>query len=660
MERRNRLMLLLLFMTMYAFCASAQQLAVFTHGDSWSAAPVQSIVKIKVEQPPILNVFFKDRMVSVTAETTYWNRSVPDTLYLHFLNDSVIIRNPRLDCLQTTTNHADVTVTSTGNRPFVCKATGGSSNGRLVIDSDTTFTLVLAGLVLSSQKASAISLTQKQKARIVLADGTTNTLSDAATYQTDNANTSNGCLYAKGSITFSGSGTLSVTGNSKHAISSSKNITIENGHLIINNAVKDGLHSDKFQMKGGTLSLSLSHDGSKGVKCKEDFTMTGGRIEGEATGDVVIENGETTYCSLLKCGGAMTVAKCDISLKHNGLGGRCISVDGNLRVTGGSLELETTGDGGSYLTVDNETDYYTPKCITADDSLLITGGSIRCHSTGLGGKGLVADKYLAIGHEGEQDGPIIRVETTGECIVNDEDEDKRFGCPKGIKANEKLCIYSGDIAVRTRGMGGEGVECNDKMFIYGGTLECNTFDDGINVGNSIEISGGQVYCNSVDNDGIDSNGSITILGGIVASVNQKKPNESFDAEKGQLFLKGGTVFGIGSGPVDVAEAGCPCYTTPYDVSEEWMMSRGLILTDGKYVCVQKGNEVIMALRNDNQAFRSFLTIMSSTFSENEPYTISEGDLPTAPKNSYFDYKFVIGGDAYNTNLVTDEYFQIIK
>ena len=91
-----------------------------------------------------------------------------------------------------------------------------------------------------------------------------------------------------------------------------------------------------------------------------------------------------------------------------------------------------------------------------------------------------------------------------------------------------------------------------------------------------------------------------------------------------------------------------------------MMNRGLILTEGKYVCVQKGNKVIIALRNDNQAFRSFLTIMSSSFTENEPYTISEGECPLSPKYSYFDGRLVVGGEANDANPITDEYFQIIK
>ena len=658
---------------MHALCASAQWHAVFTQGTGWSAALVDAIDSIKVKRPPMFDVYFNAsqeaggaasephglRMVSIKTDTLLFSKAVPDTLSIRYEGDAVTIRNPRLDCIRTEADGACVTVTATGRQPFVCEAVGSSADGRLVIDSDTTFTLVLSGLDLTSQKASAVSMPRKQKARIVLTEGTANTLSDAATYQTDSTDTSNGCLYAKGSITFSGNGTLSVTGNSHHAISSGKNITVEDGHIIIHSAVKDGLHCDQLQMDDGRIGLRLPADASKGIKCKESFTMTGGSIAGEATGNVTIEDGETTYCTLLKSNGTFTMTGGEMTLTHLGLGGRCISVDGNMTIAGGTMNLECHGDGGSYLNAANDSDYFTPKCITVDDSLFINGGTVNCLSTGLGGKGIVSGNYLAIGTDGEQ-GPTIRVETMGECIVNNEDEDQRFGCPKGIKAGEMLCIYGGDITVKTAGMGGEGIESNGQMFIYGGTLECNTFDDGINVADSIVIAGGQVYCNSVDNDGIDSNGSITISGGIVASVNQKRPNESFDADSGQIFLKGGTVFGIGSGPVGVAEADYPCYSTPYDNMDDGFMSRGLILTEGKYIYVQKGNKVIMALCNDNKAFRSFLTIMSPSLTENEQYTISEGAFPLSVQQSFFDGKIVFGGATYNSNPITDEYFQIIK
>lgn len=558
-------------------------------------------------------------------------------------------------------NGTNVKVTSTGKQPFVCLVEGNSPDGSLIVDADTTSTVILNNLQLTSLSSAAISFPQKQKVNIVLPKGTQSVLCDATSR--DKKDGTNACLYGKGTFAFTGKGTLSLSGKYSHGIASSKNISVEGPRIVIADVVKNGIHCDKFTLKKGQIDLHLQSDASKGIKTKEELVIKGGTIEGEATGGITNNNGDLSYCSLLKSDGSMTVSGGTLTLTQIGDGGRCISVDKDLTMTGGTMNLECLGDGGQYTNTENEEDYYTPKCITVDDSVKIMSGTVTCLSTGLGGKGIVAGKYLSTGclqSDEKLEPPYIRVVTKGECIINNEDEDLRFGCPKGIKSDSILIIYDGDIAVTTAGMGGEGIESNDSMYVYGGTLQCNTFDDGINVAKAIQIAGGQVYCLSSDNDGIDSNGSITISGGIVASINQKRPNESFDAEKGQIYLKGGVVFGIGSGPVDVAEAVNPCYTTPYDVSEGWMMSRGLILTEGKFVCVQRGDKVIMALRNDNQAFRSFLTIMSSSFNENEPYTISEGESPLDSQYSYFGDRLMIGGDACNTSPVKDEYFLIIK
>ena len=638
----------LLAITTHALHAPAQQV-VFAHADGWAAAPALAIDSIKATQPPMLDVFLAGKAVSVQADTMYMNRDVPDTLCIHFLGDNVIIQNPRLDLIQAEASRADVRVTSTGRQPFVCLATGSSNDGRLVIDNDTTLTLALAGLALASQKGSAISMPQKHETRIVLADGTSNTLSDGSD-TSDLSDSSNGCLYAKGSLTFAGSGTLAVTGNRRHAIACGKNITVEDGHIIVCNAARDGLRCDKLLVQGGTIELNVATDASKGIKCKESFCMTGGHILGYATGNTLIDGGETTYCSLMKSDGSFFMDGGEVTLRHLGDGGRCISVDGNMTMAGGTLNLECHGDGSSYLTAANDTDYYTPKCITVDDSLHIKGGTVRCTSTGLGGKGIVAGNYLAIGKD-EGQGPTVRIETSGECIVDNVDEDRRFGCPKGIKANGMIHIGGGDIAVHTSGTGGEGVESKGEMLVTGGNIECNTFDDGINVGRSIEIAGGQVYCNSTDGDGIDSNGSITISGGIIASVNRQRPDESLDSEEGQLRLFGGTVFGIGSAPVEMRQAACPYYSTPYDEPESHL--GGLILTGGKYVYAMRGNEVVMALRNDNRAFRAFLTVTAPAFSDGEQCSICEGETPIAPDGSLFDGKMLIGGQTNNTHRITD-------
>lgn len=548
---------------------------------------------------------------------------------------------------------AALTIVSTWKRPFVCVVEGTCSHGSLIIDADTTCSLVLNNLELSSSESAPICFVKKQKVNVELGKGSNNVLIDAVNRSKDEESF-NGCFYSKGTLTFSGEGALTVTGNYRHGIVSGKSISVDGSHLIIYNVAKNGIHCDKFTMKKGQVNLHLQNAASKGIKTKEDLILKGGTIEGEASGGITIEKGDVSYCALLKSDGIMSVSDGTINLKHSGEGGRCISVDGNLYLSGGNLSLYSYGDGGKYINDKGEEDYYTPKGITVDDSLFINSGAITCLSTGLGGKGIVAGRFLSVGCEERDENaesPFIRVETKGECVINNEDEDLRFGCPKGIKSDSTLIMYDGDIAVTTAGMGGEGVECNGKMYIKGGTLECNTFDDGINVGKSIEISGGQVYCNSVDNDGIDSNGSIFISGGIVASINQTKPNESFDAENGKLYLKGGIVFGIGSAAVQGIHASVPYYSTPYNLYSEERPQRGLLLTSGKYVYIQKGDKSLFSLKNENQEHRQFVTIVHPSFSMNGLFSICEGDIPVDSDDILFGDKFVIGGIPNNINVI---------
>lgn len=581
-----------------------------------------------------------------------------DTIKVLYQNDKVSIDGCfDEDKLQASVTGTKVLMTSSGKQPFVCLVGGKCDDGSLTIDADTTCTVILNSLQLTSQESAAISFPKKQKANIELQKGTQNILCDA-TFRGEKDGT-NACLYSKGTLSFTGKGTLSVSGNYLHGIACSKNISVEGCHIVIADVVKNGIHCDKFTLKKGLVDLHLQNDASKGIKAKEELVVRGGTIEGEATGGITNDNGDLSYCSLLKSDGSMTMSDGSLTLKQYGKGGRCISVDKDMRVTAGTINLECHSDGGQYLNTNGEQDYYTPKCITVDDSLYIIGANIHCLSTGLGGKGIVAGKYISIGsqeHAEGQEPPVIRVETQGECIINDEDEDQRFGCPKGIKCDSLFVIYDGDIAVSTAGMGGEGLESNHVLYIYGGSLECHTFDDGINVADSIEIAGGLVYCNADNNDGIDSNGSIRISGGIVASVNQNRPNESFDSEGGRFYLAGGTVFGIGSGPVDVKESVYPCYTTTYD-SEDFIRSQGLILTEGKHVYVEKNGEVVMALRNDNKAFRTFLTLMLPSFVENEHYVISEGDCPVNAQRSYFNGCLLLNGQPRNARQVLDIYVQ---
>lgn len=588
----------------------------------------------------------------------------------------------------------------------VISLNGICKNGRLYIDADTCYTLRLNNVQLKSSHAPAINSVTKQNINLELVDGSQNILSDSKDYIfTNSKEQANACLNIQGSLNVTGTGTLLINGNSKHGIASGKGMKFQSGDvrvlsaasdaihadgsiqingadLIINGQKQDGLDAGKdvkisngtvsitstkkdvkaikcgsaFSMSGGFLDMKIEGDASKGIKAKENITISGGVITATANGNVLISKGDPSYCTIIKGDSSVVLSGGKISLINNGSGGKCISADKNIYINDGDICLETHGDGNEYINETNETDYYTSKCITADDSLFILRGNLKCLSTGVGGKGVVAEKYMEIGISSDSNinqGPKVTIETTNSSIVNDVEEDERYGCPKAIKASGYLNIYSGDIQITTAGMGGEGVECGKEMYFYGGNLECNCFDDGINVGDKLEILGGQIYCNSIDNDGIDSNGSIYIKGGLVASVNQKIPNESFDTENRQFYVSGGTIIGIGSNSVSMDAEECLYYNTLYNIDPAKPARRGLRLTQGKYLYIMEGNQLLVSLRNDNYNRRGFVTIALPEFLEGHTYSICQGDKPLFPNSSLFNEKLFRGGQTQNIESVTD-------
>ena len=626
-----------------------------------------------------------------------------DTLFLTFAEGRVYIDNPRLDLIETETSCCDVFIRLSGTTDMVVSAGGYCDDGRISILSDTIYTLQLCDLALSSSHAPAINSRSKQKMIVELADGTTNTLRDGYKYSfADSTEKANSCLCSQGHIDFRGNGTLEIYGNQKHGIAADKGIRLMEGNICILSAPADGINSDKyislegaqlkisgqlqdgidaadnvvmlgglviitvngdtykgiksgasFTLSDGELHLLVEGNASKGIKTKGGISIEGGILNALATGDVLIEDGDPSYCSILKCDSSFYMSNGNIHLVSKGRGGKCISGDRNMTITGGFLYMETNGDGAQYVNGENLIDYYTPKCIAVDDTINIEGGYLDCISTGLGGKGITSGKYLSIGNSRGNEEPIINVETKGTCIIDDVEEDKRYGCPKGIKANEQLDIYGGHINIHTIGQGGEGVECKNQMSIKGGNLECNTYDDGINVGNLLIVEGGAVYCNSANNDGIDSNGSINIKGGIVASINQIEPNESFDVEERQFYISGGTIIGIGSRSVRMDQQEVPYYNTLYNVDPNKPARRGLRLTTGKYIYLMDGEKLLLSLKNENLARRGFVTLSLPEFQENYNYSIYQGDEPVSPENVFFGHRLLFGGEPINHSLLID-------
>ena len=697
------LCLLLIFIHCQLFAQNIVQVHHKENVKGYEISQIDSIAICQIEEDYRFQFFMKDTtLVPIPIDSiTFAQQS--DTVYLSYTDAMVAYKNPRARFTHIDIDQCNVKIRHCDSiLPLILSVSGYCEEGSLSIQSESDCHIVFQGLNLQSSMCPAIEVQSNVSTTIELTEYTCNMLADTIVAGYDMKY--DGCIQTKGELYFEGKGSLNLKGGLKHAIYSKQGITfgdgditidyatsdaihskdyvrILNGNISIDSIMQDGIDADKgyidiqggnvfvsvhnrnrkglqcdstFTMSGGLLDISLYGDQSKGIKSKEDIRMTGGVLTGVAFGHVVIEDGDVSYCSLVKGDKNVYLSGVEMKLAHHGRGGRCISADGDISISGGSYKFETTGDGGEYINADDSIDYYTARCLGADRNIFITKGTVYCISRGLGGKGMVSDHGMFLGeYEGVNDSLTITVFTEGGSVLNDVDEDVRNGCPKALKSGKELDVLSGNINVKTYGMGGEGFESKESINIKGGYIILETYDDGINVEKILNISNGNLYCCSENNDGIDSNGSIVIRGGCVVSISKHEKDESFDVEQNRLCFYGGTAIGIGLDPVNVMDASIPFYTYPKYVGD-WIQrpSDEINLHKDSYMSIVDGEQIMYAVRIHDDIDKVYVTVASRDFVANKTYSVAESPSIDDASGELFEGRLLFGG----TSTVTTSLF----
>lgn len=265
---------------------------------------------------------------------------------------------------------------------------GTSASGSFTMEGDYKATVALNGVNLTSTTVSMPALNILNGKRIKVVVNGTNNFADAA------GGTHKGAFFINGHAEFEGSGTVNITGNSKHAYVSDEYSQFKDeftGTINVLGAVSDAFHIDQYLLlQGGTFTMkNVGGDGF-------DISLTNDATD-ELNGEVFIEGGKIVLdvaahdTKGIKSDAQMTISGGTITGTVSGNGTKGISVDGDLTIKGVAnnplIDLKVTGTTYAAGTADES------KCrgIKGKGDFIFDGGTIKISATGAKSKAISID-----------------------------------------------------------------------------------------------------------------------------------------------------------------------------------------------------------------------------------------------------------------------------
>lgn len=322
--------------------------------------------------------------------------TVVHTVYVTFSGETATVDLGHAPDVVATTDGAHVSIVSTNTKnelEFVLQ--GESSQGSLTYTGSLKCKFYLNGLNLTSDRGAAIDIQCGKRVDLILVSGTDNYLTDAA------GGTQKAALYCKGHLEVEGSGSLTVKGNTKHAIASKEYMQLKKstGSITVTGAVSDAMHVGQyFLMSGG--SLNLTGQGGDGLQVEvvtlsDDVTPDPDK---ENNGQMYIKGGTITIEAAandvkgIKVPGNLTVSGGTFQLLASGNGSKGISVAGNMLVNedDNTTLMRIRATGGMYEDPETEEE---SRCmgIKVTGNLTVNAGTIQVSNTGSGSRGIKID-----------------------------------------------------------------------------------------------------------------------------------------------------------------------------------------------------------------------------------------------------------------------------
>lgn len=212
---------------------------------------------------------------------------------------------------------------------------------------------------------------------------------------------------------------------------------------------------------GGNLNITTTAPAAKALKADGTISVSDGEIVALTTGGGLWDtsNSKTKAAACLSAAARVDISGGTLQLTSTGGGGKGISCDDELAISGGTITISTTGGMVAYSNgtinqnytgnADNLQSKYksSPKGIKADGNVNITGGVINVSTTGNGGEGIESKATLTI--------------SDGYIAVRAYDD--------AINSAQTMYIKGGEIEVIAAN--NDGLDSNGDLYIEGGVVK---------------------------------------------------------------------------------------------------------------------------------------------------------------------------------------------
>ncbi|GAB6939650.1 carbohydrate-binding domain-containing protein [Isoptericola variabilis] len=443
-----------------------------------------------------------------------------------------------------TVDGSTVTITE----PGTYRISGTLDDGQVVVDSsaDGVVRLVLDGADVTSSTGAAIDVQDADQVSVVLADGSTNRLEDAAKYaDTTSDNAANAALYSTADLAISGGGALDVVGNANDGITGKDGLVIASGTISVD-AADDAIRGkDYLVVSGGTIDATAGGDG---LKSDADDDATAGYVA-LTGGDVTVEagsDGVQGFTDVAITGGTLTVTGSEEGIEA-----------ATIAVSGGDTDITSTDDGLNATVKGAEDD-------TATD-------------------------------ESTEDTTTGDQQTQPEPPADGE-------MPTGEPPADGQAPADGQMPQGGGGM--DAVEEGASLTITDGTLHVDAEGDGLDSNGVTVVSGGDVVVEGPTNGGngaLDSAGGSTVSGGTVLAVGSSGMAEAFDegSTQGWVALTADATLEAGTEVAVVDADGTQVATITLSKTAQSVVYSGPEIVDGDtYTLTADGDEVGTATAGD--------------------------------------------------------------